>query len=170
MSNTNPIEISTNYGVDTKEDYGDSDRLDPDDARQFIYDLIGTMQTRSWEECQKPDTDIERGQNMSSEAKQLYGDTWTFLYGISSGMALMNSEHEKEIDWDNGEEIDHGIAGDDSWQEHYDQYGYGPYGRGLKIGKRLAFYEDRDFSFSADSPSASEKESEESGFTIKSYD
>lgn len=28
----------------------------------------------------------------------------------------------------------------DKWEEHYDWFGGGEYGRGLKIGKRLFFY------------------------------
>jgi hypothetical protein len=144
--------------------YGDSDRLSPNDARRFIEDLVRAMQGRSWDEHEKEGTSIEIGTDKPSETKQLYGDVWTLLYGINSGMALMHQEHEEEFDWEAGEKIDHGISGDESWQDHYDQYGYGAYGRGLKIGKRLAFYEDRDFTFSANS------ESSGTNFNIKAYD
>lgn len=170
MSKRSPVEFTHSHDPDTKEDYGNTERLDPSDARRFIEDLVQTMQKRAWEEHNKEGSSIQRAEDLPSEAKQLYGDTWTFIYGISSGMALMNAEHEKEFDWENGEEIDHGISGDDSWQEHYDQYGYGTYGRGLKIGKRLAFYEDRNFTFGSNESQTDSTESAETQFEIRSYD
>jgi len=163
------FEVVHDPDIPTKDSYGNTDRLEPSEARRFIEDLVQNMRQRAFDEYNKEGSDIERGQDKPSEAKQVYGDSWTFIYGISSGMALMNQEHEKEFDWEEGEQIDHGISGDESWQEHYDQYGYGAYGRGLKVGKRLAFYEDRSFTFSSgeqpDSQSASETK-----FNIKSYD
>lgn len=166
------FEVVHDPDLPTKDSYGNSDRLEPDDARRLIQDLVQNMQRRSWDEHNKEGSDIVRGEDEPSEAKQLYGDAWTFIYGISSGMTLMNQEHEKEFDWDAGEEIDHGISGDESWQEHYDEYGYGVYGRGLKIGKRLAFYEDRGFTFSADSNESQTEsaESSENKFNIRSYE
>jgi hypothetical protein len=164
--NRSPVEFTHTYDADTKESYGNTERLSPNDARQLISDLIKAMQERSWAEYNKEGSDITRTQDGPSEAKQVYDDRWTLIYGISTGMRLMRGEHEKEFDWERGEEIDHGISGDDSWQDHYDQYGYGAYGRGLKIGKRLSFYEDRNFTFSTDD----ESESQTEGFTITSYD
>lgn len=163
------FEVVHDPDIPTKDSYGDTERLDPNEARRFLEDLAQNMQKRGWDEYNKEDSDIERGQDKPSEAKQIYGDSWTLIYGITSGMRLMNQEHDKEFDWEEGEEIDYGISGDDSWQEHYDEYGYGAYGRGLKIGKRLAFYEDRSFSFSNGSQTDS-TESSETNFTIKSYD
>ncbi len=155
--------ISHDPDLPRKEEYGNSDRLDPRDARRYIKDLVNYMKQRAWDEAQDEGTEIVQQQDGPSAQKQMYGDTWTFIYGISSGMVLMNQEHEKEFDWDTGDRIDHGIAGDDSWQEHYDEYGYGAYGHGLKIGKRLAFYKGRNFSFSSGGES-------ETNFTIKPYD
>lgn len=155
------------------DDYYTSERLDPEDARNFITELVHCMRKRAWYKRRNDsDSDIEMGEDKPSEGKQLYGQKWTLLYGISKGMTLMDREHEKEYDCDNAEQIDHGISGDDSWQEHYDEYGYGAYGRGLKIGKRLAFYEDRDFDFSSNESQTDSTESSESetNFTISSYE
>lgn len=151
-----------------KGSYGDSGRLDSDDARQLIVDLVFTMDRRTHNLIRDDSSDIcskEEDESGQSPEKQKYGDSWTFLYGINYGMDLMKEEHKHEVDWDAGEKVDKGIAGDESWREHYDKYGYGVYGRGLEIGKRLAFYEDRDFTFSSgegDCQSDSERD-----FTIK---
>ena len=150
------------------EPFGDTDRLDPSDARRLFDQLAYAMRTRA-NKVVEAKSEIEASENGPSIQKQYYGDTWSFIYGIQTGMNLMKEEKDICVKWENGgpKKEDNGVKGDDSWQEHYDEYGYGAYGRGLKIGKRLAFYEDRDFTFSNksdESSSTSEK------FTIKSYD
>ena len=142
--------------------FEENKRLEPDEARRFIKDLVYHMERRVW----NMNGGITTAEDGDSIQKQFYGDTWTFLYGISSGMNLMDWSHTKEFDSKNREVIDHGISGDAAWREHYEQYGYGPYGEGLEIGKRLAFYEDRDFTISEE---VNESE-HENKFVIRDYD
>lgn len=151
-----------------KESYGDSGRLSPDGARSLITDLVRYMENRAFHLANSEanhQLNDNRGSTPSAQ-KQYYGDSWRLLYGIHTGMSMMKGEKRVEFSYETEEEIDYGISGDDSWQEHYDEYGYGPYGRGLKIGKRLAFYEDRGFEFS----SYEDEDEEDSTFTIREYD
>jgi hypothetical protein len=118
-------------------------RLEPIEAREFINDLVRFMHRRSieivtGESLQEGESDGD------SVQKEYYGDQWLLVYGIQSGieeMWLSNTPTE-----------DYGIKGDSNWQEHYDEYGYGAYGDGLEIGKKLAFFEDRNFEFSTSEP------------------
>lgn len=164
-----------------ERDFGESGRFEPDEARRFIQDLTMHMSRRAHslandESCEmveaphrNPDSDEQQA---PSPQKQLYGDAWRLLYGITQGMDYMKSGSERQYSpgganlW----EID-----DSEWQEHYDEYGYGEYGRGLEIGKKLAFYEGHSFTFSAEtddeSPDAESQEmqSSDSEFTFTDY-
>lgn len=130
--------------------FGETERLTPDEARHYIEDLTRSMEQRAWRlhQQQGEDCDLEPPEDDSDPSlqKQLYGEAWTFLYGIAKGVDLMKQGSKRELTKDGvgGWQIDDG-----DWQEHYDQYGYGEYGKGLEIGKRLAFYEDNDFTFSS---------------------
>lgn len=117
-----------------------------DSARQFISDVVFTMQQQSHNYFRENNIPFPNQEDDSMQ-KEVYGNAWVFLYGIQRGMDLMdhNGRHT-EYDFDKREEINHGID-DESWQEHYDEYGYGEYGRALKIGKRLSVYNGSDFSF-----------------------
>ena len=119
---------------------------DAEGARQFIEDIALTMKRESHRHFRENDIPFP-AKDEESMQKRVYGDTWVFFYGIYRGMNLMDhSGRHTEYDFDKREEISHGID-DDSWQEHYDKYGHGEYGRALKIGKRLAVYNGSDFSF-----------------------
>lgn len=142
--------------------YGNSERLSPEEARSFIDDLTHTMSERAWRHVrsldkQNVDHDYERTEDGPSLQKQMYGDKWTFLYGIGHGVKLMKEGSESV--WSDDRTLVSWEVDDGKWQEHYDEYGYGEYGRGLEIGKKLAFYSDADFELSAESPSESENES-----------
>lgn len=147
----------------SKDSYGESERLSPDQARRLIRDLVWNMQEQAIQSRPCPKEESE------SIQKRVYGDAWTLLYGISIGISNMGDDKWKEYNWDDDEVVDHGINVDGSWQEHYDEFGYGTYGRGLEIGRQLAFYEGRDFDISADVSSETDS-SEEPDFTIQSYD
>jgi len=131
--------------------FGNSERFNPQEARKFMEDLTIHMTNRAHHLAQDEATDLEHKEEGESVQQQLYGDRWKLLYGIVQGIEHMKAGSElirDGGDWQNPEmhwEID-----DSEWQEHYDEYGYGKYGRGLKIGKRLAFYSDHDFSFSVE--------------------
>lgn len=154
--------------------FGETERLTPVEARRFIQDLTIHMSKRAHalardkgcEEVMYQRIDEDGGDN-SSPQKQLYGDTWRFLYGITEGIDHMRSGSQRQYlpDEEDVWEID-----DSEWQEHYDEYGYGAYGRGLKIGKRFAFYSDTSFDFTAqtdnDTPST---ESQETKFELTDY-
>lgn len=162
----------------TKEEFG-TDRLDPDDARMFIGDMVRFMRQRvmalhkgaTVDRVSIPPGEREAAKKIEvpdeddpSMQQQFYGDAWKLIYGIYMGMQEMK-EGSSQIFAEGGTEwkID-----DHEWQEHYDQYGYGPYGRGLEIGKKLAFYEDTDFDFTEDVEQESEES--ESDFTFTEYD
>lgn len=146
-----------------KEDYGNSDRLDPDEARDFIRNMVHHMQRRA-HSLSRERSSLDRHSDDSVQ-KQYYGEQWTLFYGIQVGLNLMRGAERKEWDGEKSEWVSNGVSTDESWQEHYDEWGYGRYGRGLEIGKRLAFYEDRQFEFSD-----GEETESESNFTIRSYD
>lgn len=140
---------------------------DPQQARRFIHDICRGMETRAGWPYMHGDKTYPPVDEPTPQ-KVHYGDAWTFFYGIRHGVSLMLGGKRVEHDWDTGEDIDHG-AGDREWSEHYEEFGYGAHGRGLKIGKRLAFYEDRDFEFHVPEETESEftfTNSSESKFTF----
>lgn len=73
------------------------------------------------------------------EPSDFYGDQWSLLYGIITGIDLMQEGSARQWDDDKEEWTDAGIS-DHKWRENYEEYGHGDYGEGMKIGKRLAFY------------------------------
>lgn len=98
-----------------------------DGARQFFEDLRSGMERRAWSEAK--DTD-ELDSSGDSVMKKYYGDPWTFVFGVCDGIWLMKEDKSG-----------------DTWQESMDKFGYGTFGRGLRIGRRLAFYEPDQFDF-----------------------
>jgi len=135
------------------EEFGDSD-LTPTQARRFINTLAIHMDRQSYRE-QGDDNRIQMTEDdEKSPPKQKYGDAWKLIYGIDQGMdhidqgKQLKSSATSDFIW---EASDDEIVYDESyWEEHYEEFGYGPYGKGLKIGKRLYFYEGIDFEFSVD--------------------
>lgn len=127
------------------QQFSNTDRLNPEDARQILNTIVAYMGRQAIDFQDS----INKSDNESYQAAY-YGDSWKCIYGIVEGVRLMYEGKSEEYDWDQGAKMDHGIQGDGSWQEHYDQYGYGAYGNGLEIGKRLAFYKDRDFTITED--------------------
>jgi hypothetical protein len=165
------VELFDEVSGSKKSSLGDTERLPPDEARDFIKDLSHIMRRRALDMAQNEELDnFEYQEDGTSAQKHVYGERWTMIYGICVGMNKMLSEKETEL---KGQcRVTRGISGDGSWQEHYDEWGYGTYGRGLEIGKQLAFFEDRAFTIS-DNPDTGtdEEESNESpDFTIRSYD
>lgn len=150
--------------------FGECERLSPDKARLYLQDLTSCMSTRAHRLAQDEDCDeIEYADNPSeqeqkpSPMKQLYGDKWSFLCGIVSGIEKMKEGSEPKYD-EQSFELARWDVDDYKWQEHYDEYGYGKYADGLEIGKKLAFYKDKSFDLSADV----EQESDNS-FTFTDY-
>jgi hypothetical protein len=105
--------------------------MDPDDARYYIEDLYHYAVSRL-NKLPKEHYDPEdlSAPPLSEKGKQHYGeDTYQLLSGMAAAL-------EK---WDeSGEDV----------QELKDEYG-GTFIEGVKIGKRLAVYEGRDFNFTA---------------------
>lgn len=90
-------------------------------AKRLLWDLITGMKRRTFnDDAPSPDA-------TSSSQKKMYGDSWSLAFGITRGCALMEDSL-------------------DEWLQNYDEYGYGAYGNGLKIGRELATYTGRDFS------------------------
>jgi len=119
---------------------------DAEQARRFIQDVCRAMERSAHNYAVEHDIDFP-GKDEPSLQKEMYGNTWKFFFGVSKGIDLMkHAGRRTDYDWETQEKIDHGID-DDSWQEHYEKYGYGPYGSGLTLGKRLAVYNDTEFTF-----------------------
>ena len=114
-------------------------------AHRFIQDVCRAMERSAHNHAVEHDIDFP-GKNEPSLQKEMYGNTWKFFFGVSKGIDLMEYARRTDYDRGSGEKIDHGVS-DDSWQEHYGKYGYGPYGGGLTLGKRLAVYNDTEFTF-----------------------
>lgn len=113
-----------------------------DHAKRFIKSLVRGMEIQA-----HSDNDDWDDPDTPSSMKDRYGDTWRYIFGIHKGIGRMRVGKAVDYDFVNDEPIHHGIS-DKHWRDHYDKYGYGPYGDGLKLGKRLAFYEeDTDFKF-----------------------
>ena len=115
---------------------------DADAVRQFITDVASGMRYHvKWRHLEK--NDISHAAS-GSDMKNFYGDTWVFFYGISKGKNLIyesseistvpSDAHLREVD----------SVGDEAWQEEYEEFGHGVYGRGLEIGKRLAVWSGPD--------------------------
>lgn len=119
----------------------ESSDMEPDDARQFIADLMNGIHNRMNE---MPDDEFAPERKLSTShnmAKQYYGnDEYQLLSGIQAALR----------EWDeSGREID----------KLKEQYG-GRFVDGVEIGERLAVYSGSDFQFSEGS------DSEESKFTF----
>jgi hypothetical protein len=160
--------------------FGESDRFEPDEARRFMETLTFHMRKRANDLAQRRGSSLEQSEDKCSVQQQYYGDKWKLLYGITKGVQAMKASSERVFEddpdgWKDPREREvHWEISDSEWQEHYEEYGYGPYGRGLEIGKRLAFYSDHSFDFTAetgdDTPSTeSQSTDEESGFTFTNY-
>jgi len=89
---------------------------------------------------------------------RMYGDTYKFILGIQKGKTALHSNHSRSDD-----ETKFGVS---DWQDMYDEYGYGPFGEGMEVAKRIAFHSDRGFEISGKNGS----DSTSSDFTIKSYE
>ena len=146
----------------------------PDQIREYVSDLVRSMRYEAHEKMRFGEDGVVDPNYCESTddspMKQLYGDKWTFIFGIQSGMDAMKEGSEairESLDGDPayikttvGWKVD-----DSKWQENYEEFGYGTYGKGMKLGKRLAFYEGKSFEFTE----GSNKESEEdSKFTFHS--
>lgn len=140
------------------EEFGDSD-LTPSQARRFINTLAIYMERQAHYELETsthdwPNNVRDDNDNEKSPSKEKYGDAWKLIYGIDQGMYYIDegerlkSSAESEYIFEASE--DEIVYDESQWEEHYEEFGYGPYGKGLKIGRRLYFYEGRDFEFSAD--------------------
>lgn len=129
--------------------------MEPDDARQFIFDLTTGIHHRMNE---LPDDDFEKPDKYHhlpamEKAKQYYGNhRWQLFSGIEAALRA----------WDeSGEET----------AELKEKYG-GKFIEGVDIGERLAVYEGRDFTFvgsngsQTDSAESSENDSNDSKFTF----
>jgi len=135
------------------EEFGGSD-LTPSQARRFINTLAIHMDRQAYRE-QGDDNGIQITEDDGkSPPKQKYGDAWKLIYGINQGLKhidegkSLKSSAESDFIFEASE--DEIVYDESQWEEHYNEFGYGPYGKGLKIGRRLYFYEGRDFDFSAD--------------------
>lgn len=118
--------------------------MEPEDARQFIRDLMRGMHNRVQEMPEErfniPD-DVRHVPNME-RAKQYYGnDRYQLLSGIQAALR----------EWDE--------SGSNT-EELKEKYG-GRFVEGVEIGERLAVYSGSDFTFSSggEPSSASENES-----------
>jgi polyhydroxyalkanoate synthesis regulator phasin len=119
--------------------------MSPDDARQFIHDLMTGIYSR----MQKLDSEnfndreIQVTTQKAERAKQWYGnDTYQLLSGIQAALR----------EWDeSGRDV----------QELKEQYG-GKFVKGVEIGERLAVYQGSDFTFTE----GEEDTSDESTFDI----
>jgi hypothetical protein len=88
----------------------------------------------------------------------MYGNSYKFILGIQKGKTALHSNYSRS---DSG--VKFGVS---DWQDMYDEYGYGPFGEGMEVAKRIAFHSDREFEISGQS----ESDSASSDFTIKSYE
>lgn len=114
---------------------------DGEQALVFIGSIVDGMSRRSNQIVDHHDLG-----EVESPQKRLYGEAWTFIFGIGNGINEMYKGQETRYDAELEEFVDEGVS-DYHWQKHYDEYGYGAYGRGLEIGKQLAFYSDDKFEF-----------------------
>ena len=144
------------------EEFGNSD-LTPDQARRFISTLSQYMDRHAHYESE---TSIIEQPEEESPPKQKYGDAWRLIFGIKKGMDYLEDGRQlkssADVDFIFEADEDEIVYDEGRWEDHYDEFGYGPYGKGLKIGRRLYFYEDREFEFTAD---VSEEDSSSFEFT-----
>lgn len=122
--------------------------MKPETFRGVVRDLVRAMQTKAQRHHLRDQYDFDRG-DASSAQKAMYGDTWLLLYGVDAGIGILRNNAHVEVE---GQTFDiqdrkYEISDEAEWQEHYNKYGSGPYGEGLKLGRELAFYNDRDFTF-----------------------
>jgi hypothetical protein len=130
--------------------FGESD-LSPDEARKFIKDLTNAMAARAYEESVGWRHVEQFESEETSMMKDMYGKKWSLLVGIKQGMKYVEKGYEEQrinrpgrAEYGEDYEVVYRL---DKWEEHYDEFGYGEYGRGLKIGKRLFFYDGSNFEF-----------------------
>lgn len=120
--------------------------LEPEEARSLINSLTKNMSIRA---CDLANHVWDTDQSSDSPQKEHYGEAWSFLYGISQALSLIRREG-LWVEQDDATEEHYRARRSytmQKWEENYETYGYGPHGRGLEIGKRLALHEDRDFTF-----------------------
>lgn len=136
-----------------EKSFGECD-LSADDARQFISDLIDGIISRA---CDPDSTLYDRRGALSkndfeaiiessgdSPMKKMYGKKWPLLMGIDQAMdCIENGYRGRHPTGDEQSKYveDYILVYQlDEWEEKYDEFGDGEYGRGLKIGKLLFFY------------------------------
>jgi hypothetical protein len=135
---------------ETREDMEPSS-MEPDDGRDFIYDLIRGMYSRVREmdadRFESPDNHPSPNTPTSERAKQFYGvECYQILSGIEA--ALDN--------WDeSGQDV----------QELKEKYG-GKFVEGVQIGERLAVYQGSDFRFTEGSNTDDSNEDTDNKFTF----
>jgi hypothetical protein len=124
--------------------------MEPDDARQFMHDLVLGIHERAAnmekELFHKPDGHTGPLRDME-RAKQYYGnDRYQILSGIQAALR----------EWDeSGREV----------QELKEKYG-GKFVEGVEIGERLAVYEGSDFEFTAGTSSGADENESGGKFTF----
>jgi hypothetical protein len=149
------------------EKFGDSD-LTPHQARRFINTLSRHMDRHAYRKKGDDNRVHVTEPQDKSPPKEKYGDAWKLIYGIDQGMKhiekgeRLKSSADADFIFEASE--DEIVYDESQWEEHYEEFGYGPYGKGLKIGRRLYFYEGRDFEFSAD-----KTEEDEPSFNFTDY-
>jgi hypothetical protein len=131
----------------------DECKLSADDVRQFISDLIDGIISRAYDSDSvftwrgprsKKDFEAVIGSSGNSPMEEMYGEKWSLLMGINQAMdCIENGYRGRHPTGDEQSKYveDYILVYQlDKWEEHYDWFGGGEYGRGLKIGKRLFFY------------------------------
>lgn len=123
--------------------------MEPDQARQFIFDLNRAMHERVREMSDDRFTSPEGQKRLvpMEKQKQYYGShRWQLLAGIEAALREFDaSKHDVE-----------------ELKDRYD----GTFVEGVEIGERLAVYEDRDFTFKASNGDQTDAEDSESKFTF----
>lgn len=114
------------------------ERLDPYSARWFVRDVVMGIRERAGVKI----SEEEQPAQYQSPEEEMFGRAWKFFFGVSNGMRLVERRVSRI------ENSDRAHISDRSWEDHYEEFGYGMYGVGLSVGKRLSYRRGRDFEFS----------------------
>lgn len=123
--------------------------MEPEKARKFFKHINrGMRETLFYNGHSYPQAISEQinSDDHRPTVRDTFGDSGLFIFGVCKGMELIKTDSTIEVDRRQAGTTKTTVS-NDRWQEHYEEYGSGAYGRGLVLGKRLAYFENRDFEF-----------------------
>jgi len=114
---------------------------DGDEALNLITHYVNGMGRIAEHESASgnPQLSVTEGESIQ---KQLFGDTWSFFYGVKMAQISIKEGRKRNGGSGGGEVYDL-----TEFDDHCETFGYGAHGEGLAFGKRLFFWSDKDFSF-----------------------